>query len=68
VRELIAIAVERGRLTRPDLACGLCGEQAADPGAIRFCMEAGLDYVSCPPYAVPAAILAAARAEIVAGK
>jgi pyruvate,orthophosphate dikinase len=68
VRELIAIAVERGRLTRPDLVCGLCGEQAADPGAIRFCMDTGLDYISCQPYAVPAAILAAARAEISIGK
>jgi pyruvate,orthophosphate dikinase len=62
VKELIALAVERGRLTRPDLGCGLCGEQGADPDAIRFCLDAGLDYVSCSPYAVPAAILAAARA------
>jgi pyruvate,orthophosphate dikinase len=62
VRELIALAVERGRLTRPDLVCGLCGEQAADPAAIRFSIDTGLDYVSCPPYAVPVAILAAARA------
>jgi pyruvate,orthophosphate dikinase len=61
VKELIALAVERGRLIRPDLACGLCGEQGADPGALRFCLDAGLDYVSCPPYAVPAAILAAAQ-------
>jgi pyruvate,orthophosphate dikinase len=61
VRELIALAVERGRLTRPDLVCGLCGEQAADPAAIRFCIDMGLDYLSCPPDAVPAAILTAAR-------
>jgi pyruvate,orthophosphate dikinase len=66
VKELIALAVERGRLTRPDLVCGLCGAQAADPGAIRFCLDAGLDYVSCPPYAVPAAILAAAQAGLFA--
>jgi pyruvate,orthophosphate dikinase len=68
VRELIALAVERGRLTRPDLVCGLCGEQAADPDAIRFCLDAGLDYVSCPPNAVPATILAAARTQLFAPK
>ncbi|MDR3123113.1 MAG: pyruvate, phosphate dikinase [Treponema sp.] len=64
VKELIALAVERGRLTRPDLVCGLCGEQAAETATIRFCLDTGLDYVSCPPYAVPAAILAAAQAEL----
>ncbi|MDR2631424.1 MAG: pyruvate, phosphate dikinase [Spirochaetaceae bacterium] len=64
VKELIALAVERGRLTRPDLVCGLCGEHGADPGNIRFCMETGLDYVSCSPYSVPIAILAAAQEEI----
>ncbi|MFP3089219.1 pyruvate, phosphate dikinase [Treponema sp. TIM-1] len=64
VKELIALAVERGRLTRPDLVCGLCGEHGAHPGNIRFCMEAGLDYVSCSPYSVPIAILAAAQAEL----
>jgi pyruvate,orthophosphate dikinase len=62
VKELIALAVERGRLTRPDLVCGLCGEQAS--GAARFCLDAGLDYLSCPPYAVPGAILAAAQAAL----
>ncbi|GHV75737.1 hypothetical protein AGMMS49942_05580 [Spirochaetia bacterium] len=64
VKELIALAVDRGRLARPDLVCGLCGEQGADPAAIRFCMEVGIDYVSCSPYAVPKAILAAAQAEL----
>ncbi|MDR2068499.1 MAG: pyruvate, phosphate dikinase [Spirochaetaceae bacterium] len=64
VKELITLAVERGRLTRPDLVCGLCGEHGAHPGNIRFCMEAGLDYVSCSPYSVPIAILAAAQEEI----
>jgi pyruvate,orthophosphate dikinase len=64
VKELIALAVERGRLTRPDLVCGLCGEQGADPAAARFCLEAGLDYLSCSPYALPGAILAAAQAEL----
>jgi pyruvate,orthophosphate dikinase len=67
VKELIALAVERGRLTRPDLVCGLCGEQGTDPGAIRFCMEAGLDYVSCSPYTVPGAALAAAQAVLASG-
>ncbi|MDR2759189.1 MAG: pyruvate, phosphate dikinase [Spirochaetaceae bacterium] len=64
VKELIALAVERGRLTRPDLVCGLCGEHGAHPGNIRFCIEAGLDYVSCSPYSVPIAILAAAQEKI----
>jgi pyruvate,orthophosphate dikinase len=64
VQELVRFAVERGRLTRPDLVCGLCGEHGADPGSVRFCMDAGLDYVSCSPYAVPMALLAAARAEL----
>ncbi|MFP3042726.1 pyruvate, phosphate dikinase [Treponema primitia] len=61
VKELIALAVDRGRLTRPDLVCGLCGEQGADPAAIRFCIDTGINYVSCSPYAVPAAIVAAAQ-------
>jgi pyruvate,orthophosphate dikinase len=64
VKELISLGVNRGRLTRPDLVCGLCGEQAADPGAIRFCIDAGIDYVSCSPYGVPAAILAAAQIQL----
>ncbi|MDR1108376.1 MAG: pyruvate, phosphate dikinase [Spirochaetaceae bacterium] len=64
VRELITLAVERGRLTRPDLICGLCGEHGAQPETVRFCVDAGLDYVSCSPYAVPVALLAAAQAQI----
>ncbi|GHT58425.1 pyruvate, phosphate dikinase [Spirochaetia bacterium] len=64
VKELIALAVERGRLTRPDLICGLCGEHGANAENLEFCMDAGLDYVSCSPYAVPVALLAAAQAEI----
>jgi pyruvate,orthophosphate dikinase len=64
VKELIALAVERGRLTRPDLVCGLCGEHGANPGNVRFCMDAGLDYVSCSPYSVPIALLAVAQAEL----
>ncbi|MDR2701108.1 MAG: pyruvate, phosphate dikinase [Spirochaetaceae bacterium] len=64
VKELIAIAAERGRLTRPDLICGLCGEHGANPANVRFCMDAGLDYVSCSPYSVPIALLAVAQAEV----
>jgi pyruvate,orthophosphate dikinase len=64
VKELIAIAVERGRLTRPDLVCGLCGEHGANPENVRFCMGAGLNYVSCSPYSVPIALLAVAQAEL----
>jgi len=64
VRELIAIAAARGRLTRPDLKLGLCGEHGANPANVRFCMETGLDYVSCSPYSVAIAILAAAQAEL----
>ncbi|MDR0584346.1 MAG: pyruvate, phosphate dikinase [Treponema sp.] len=64
VKELIGIATERGRLTRPDLVCGLCGEHGANPANIRFCMDAGLNYVSCSPYSVPIALLGIAQAEI----
>jgi len=64
VKELIAIATDRGRLTRPDLSCGLCGEHGANPANVRFCMDAGLDYVSCSPYSVPIALLAVAQVEI----
>ncbi|MDR2965037.1 MAG: pyruvate, phosphate dikinase [Treponema sp.] len=64
VKELIAMATDRGRATRPDLVCGLCGEHGANPANVRFCMDAGLDYVSCSPYSVPIALLAVAQAEI----
>jgi pyruvate,orthophosphate dikinase len=64
VKELIALATDRGRLTRPDLDCGLCGEHGANPANVRFCIEAGLDYVSCSPYSVPIALLAVAQAEL----
>ena len=67
VKELIALATARGRLTRPDLVCGLCGEHGANPANVRFCMEAGLNYVSCSPYSVPIALLAVAQAELEAG-
>jgi pyruvate,orthophosphate dikinase len=64
VKDIITIAIERGRLTRPDLVCGLCGEHGANPENVRFCIEAGLNYVSCSPYSVPIALLAVAREEI----
>ncbi|MDR0472540.1 MAG: pyruvate, phosphate dikinase [Treponema sp.] len=64
VMELISMAATRGRLSRPDLVCGLCGEHGANPANVRFCMEAGLNYVSCSPYSVPIALLAAAQAEL----
>src|SRR5580700_9521322 len=64
VGEMIRIAVERGRATRPDLKLGICGEHGGDPASIQFCREIGLDYVSCSPYRVPIARLAAAQAEL----
>jgi pyruvate,orthophosphate dikinase len=64
VGELVKIAVSRGRLARPNLKLGICGEHGGDPDSIRFCHEAGLDYVSCSPYRVPVARLAAAQAAL----
>ncbi|WP_237153671.1 pyruvate, phosphate dikinase [Oryzibacter oryziterrae] len=64
VGELIKIAIERGRRTRPDIKLGICGEHGGDPDSIAFCEGAGLTYVSCSPFRVPIARLAAARAAI----
>ncbi|MEA2783291.1 MAG: pyruvate, orthophosphate dikinase [Rhodospirillaceae bacterium] len=64
VGELVKIATERGRRTRPDLKLGICGEHGGDPASIRFCAEVGLDYVSCSPFRVPIAKLAAAQAAL----
>jgi pyruvate,orthophosphate dikinase len=64
VGELIRIAVERGRGARPGLKLGICGEHGGDPASIRFCRAVGLDYVSCSPYRVPIARLAAAQSEL----
>ncbi len=61
VKELIEMAVKRGRMSRPDLEVGLCGEHGAIPENVRFCMDAGLNYVSCSPYSVPIANLAIAQ-------
>jgi pyruvate,orthophosphate dikinase len=64
VGELIAIAVERGRKTRPDIKLGICGEHGGDPASVHFCNSVGLNYVSCSPYRVPIARLAAAQAAL----
>ena len=64
VGELIRMACEAGRATRPDIALSICGEHGGDPKSILFCEEIGLDYVSCSPYRVPIARLAAAQAAI----
>ena len=66
VGDLIKIAAERGRATRPDIKLGICGEHGGDPASIGFCHTAGLDYVSCSPYRVPIAKLAAAQSAIAA--
>jgi pyruvate,orthophosphate dikinase len=62
VGELVRLAAERGRAARPELKLGICGEHGGDPASIRFCQSVGLDYVSCSPYRVPIARLAAAQA------
>ncbi len=64
VGDLIRIAAERGRAVRPDVKLGICGEHGGDPASIQFCESVGLDYVSCSPYRVPIARLAAAQAVI----
>jgi len=64
VGDLIRIATERGRATKPDLKLGICGEHGGDPASIDFCQRVGLNYVSCSPYRVPIARLSAAQAAI----
>ena len=64
VGDLIAIAAERGRQTRPEIKLGICGEHGGDPASVEFCHRTGLNYVSCSPYRVPIARLAAAQAAI----
>ncbi len=64
VGELVKLAVERGRVARPDIKLGICGEHGGDPASVGFCDRVGLDYVSCSPYRVPIARLAAAQAAI----
>jgi pyruvate,orthophosphate dikinase len=67
VGQLVRIGCERGRATRPDLKLGICGEHGGDPASVKFCHEVGLDYVSCSPYRVPIARLAAAHAALGTG-
>ena len=64
VGDLIRIAAERGKSKRPDIKMGICGEHGGDPASIAFCESVGLDYVSCSPYRVPIARLAAAQAAL----
>jgi pyruvate,orthophosphate dikinase len=64
VGQLVRMAVEKGRSTRPDVKLGICGEHGGDPASVHFCHEVGLDYVSCSPYRVPLARLAAAHAAL----
>jgi pyruvate,orthophosphate dikinase len=66
VGELVSLAAERGRATRGDLKLGICGEHGGDPASIHFCHRIGLDYVSCSPFRVPIARLAAAQAALAA--
>jgi pyruvate,orthophosphate dikinase len=55
------MAMERGRMTRPDMKIGICGEHGGDPSSVAFCHDLGLDYVSCSPFRVPVARLAASQ-------
>jgi pyruvate,orthophosphate dikinase len=64
VGQLVKIAVEKGRKTRPDLEIGICGEHGGEPSSVQFCYRVGMNYVSCSPYRVPIARLAAAQAAI----
>ena len=58
------MAVEKGKATRPDIKLGICGEHGGDPASVEFCHRTGLSYVSCSPYRVPIARLAAAHAAL----
>src|SRR5208283_5781875 len=64
VGALMKIAIERGRKTRPEIKLGICGEHGGEPSSVKFCHEIGLDYVSCSPFRVPIARLAAAQAAL----
>jgi len=66
VGQLVRMGTEKGRKTRPDLKVGICGEHGGDPSSVHFCHKVGLDYVSCSPFRVPIARLAAAQAAIMA--
>ena len=64
VGQLMEMAIEKGKKVRPSLHCGICGEHGGDPSSVEFCHKIGLDYVSCSPFRVPIARLAAAQAAI----
>ncbi len=64
VGQLMQMAVEKGNKTRPGIKLGICGEHGGDPESVKFCHKLGLNYVSCSPYRVPVARLAAAQAAI----
>jgi pyruvate,orthophosphate dikinase len=64
IGELIKIAIQKGRKVKPKLKIGICGEQGGDPDSVKFCYQVGMNYVSCSPYRVPLAILAAAQAVV----
>ena len=64
VGQLVKMAVEKGRTTRPDLKCGICGEHGGEPSSVKFCHRVGLNYVSCSPFRVPIARLAASQAAV----
>ena len=67
VGKLMEMAIKLGKATRPELHCGICGEHGGDPTSVEFCHKIGLDYVSCSPFRVPIARLAAAQAAIAEG-
>jgi len=64
VGQLMQIAIDKGRKTRPKIKLGICGEHGGDPDSVKFCHRLGLDYVSCSPFRVPIARLAAAQAAL----
>ena len=64
VGQLVQMAAEKGRAVRPNIHLGICGEHGGDPSSIEFCHNVGLDYVSCSPFRVPLARLAAAQAQV----
>jgi pyruvate,orthophosphate dikinase len=64
IGQLIEIGVEKGRATRPGLKVGICGEHGGEPSSVKFCHRVGMDYVSCSPFRIPVARLAAAQAAL----
>jgi pyruvate,orthophosphate dikinase len=68
VGQLMRVAIEKGRKTRPEIKLGICGEHGGDPDSVKFCHKIGLSYVSCSPFRVPVARLAAAQAALAEAK